>query len=235
MIFKIKKKKYFVLFTVLFTCIYITGFSQVNDAEFWENISVSKKITRNSNFHFNHEGRIAYNISLFHYAYGDFGITRNLTKHFKIEMDYVLVWKQTELRESWRHQWYTALLYKDKFNKRVELNLRSMYQVQYQDIYSSDLGMYPSNYLRNKITVSYIFNKYPFYLFKPYLALESYYHLDNNDKYGSQFDRLRYFAGVFYNFNRKTALELYYLIEKNFNTNSPTTNYVIGIGYEFDL
>jgi hypothetical protein len=207
----------------------------MQDAQLWENISVSKKITRNSSLHFNHEGRFANNITLFHYAYGDFGITKYLGKHFKIEGDYVLVWKKTEDHVSWRHQFYTALLFKQKFHKRLELELRGMYQQQYQDIYSSELGRYPSDYVRGKITLSYTFNKYPFYRFEPYVACESYYHLDNNDKYGAQFDRLRYFLGIFYNFNKKHALELYYLFENNFNINNSATNFVIGIGYEINL
>jgi hypothetical protein len=110
-----------------------------------------------------------------------------------------------------------------------------MYQQQYQDLYSSDLGRYPENYLRNKLTLKYSFQKYPFYRFEPYLASELYYHMDNNNIYGPQFDRLRYFSGVFYSFNKSNKLELYYLIEKNFNINNPPTNYVIGIGYEIEL
>jgi hypothetical protein len=209
-------------------------YHQVEDAQLWENISVSVKLTRLTTFHFNHEGRIANNISLFHYAYGDFGITRMLNKHFKVEGDYVLVWKQTEDHVSWRHQFYTALIFKQKLTP-FELELRGMYQQQYQDIYSSDLGRYPSDYLRGKFTLSYKFNTYPFYRFEPYFATETYYHLDNNDKYGSQFDRMRYFVGCFYSFNKKNTLELYYLFEKNFNTNDAAMNYVIGIGYELNL
>ena len=207
-------------------------FSQEKDAGLWENLSLTKKLTRNYTFHFDHEGRISNNVSQFYYLYGDFGITRNLTKHFKMELDYVLAWKKNYIRENWRHQWYTALFFKEKFFKRLELELRSMYQQQYEDIYSSDVGRYPANYLRNKITLTYIFAKYPFYHFDPYIAIESYYHLDNNNKYGPQFDRIRYFLGVYYKFNKSNSLEFYYLIENNFNTDGALINYVSGIGYE---
>ena len=211
-------------------------YSQSNDAELWENISLEKQLSRNYKFHFNHEGRIGNNISQFHYAYGDFGLTRELTKHFKATVDYVLVWKLVTVnnryeRQSWRHQWYFAGMYKDKLFKRFELEIREMYQQQFQDVYSSDAGRYADEYLRSKISIMYLFHKYPFYRFKPYIASESYYHMSNNDKYGPEFDRIRYFEGVFYNFNKKSALELYYLFEFNFNTNDPPTNYVMGIGY----
>jgi hypothetical protein len=210
-------------------------FAQYNDAQLWENFSISKKLTRNSNLHFNHEGRFTNNMSLFYYLYGDIGITRSINKYFKIELDYVLVWKQTNTRESWRHQWYTALIFKHKLFKRLEFGDRFMYQQQYQDFYSSDAGRYPQDYLRNKLMLFYNFKTYPYYKFSPYISTETYYHLDNNDKYGPQFDRNRYFAGVFYNFNKKNALELYYMIEKHFNINNPPTNYVCGIGYEINL
>jgi hypothetical protein len=230
-------KNSFSLF-ILLLVLNFSSFAQdrpVHDAQIWENISVSKDIFRNYNLHFNHEGRITNNASLFYYAYGDFGLTRILNKHFRITLDYVLVWKQTFTRTSWRHQWYVAGTFKQKFLKRFQIDVRSMYQKQYQDIYSSDLGRYPDDYLRNKITLKYAFEHYPFYRFSPYLATESYYHLNNNNDYGPEFDRMRYFAGVYYSFSKQQALEFYYLIEKNFNINSPSVNFVTGIGYSFDF
>jgi len=207
-------------------------FSQTQDAQLWENITLSKKLTGTTAIGVNHEGRFANNISQFHYAYLDFGFFKYFGKHFKTALDYVLVWKVVEDRESWRHQWYVALSYKTKLEKRIPFDFREEYQQQYQDIYSSDLGRYPENYFRSKLTISYDFKHFPFYKFKPYVASEVYYHLDNNNKYGRGFDRIRYFIGNFYSFNKKTQLELYYMIEDNFNINNPPVNFVMGIGFE---
>ncbi len=208
--------------------------AQVNDAQLWENVSVNKKITHLWDFHFNHEGRISDNITHFNYAYGDFGLSYKLTKWFKLSGDYVLLWKKGTSRESIKHQWYFDYAIKLKL-KPFEFEWRNMLQQEVQNVYSSSVGKVITNYLRNKFTIKYHPEKYPWYRFAPYLAVEAYYHLDNNDKYGRQFDRIRYFAGVFYIFNKKTEMELYYLYEDNFNTNNPAKNFVYGIGFSREL
>jgi hypothetical protein len=208
--------------------------AQTKDAELWENLYLEKQLSHNYNIHFNHEGRMTNNISKFNYAYGDFGFTGKLIKNLKYSVDYVLVFKQTQKRASTRHQWYVDLSYKIKM-KPLELNLRSMFQQQVQDIRSSDDGSIPEDYFRNKATLKYQFGVYPWYKFEPYMACEVYDFLDSNTKYQPGVNRIRYFMGVFYNVNKKNAIELYYLIENNFNINNPPINYVIGLGYAKEI
>src|SRR4051812_18772584 len=122
--------------------------AQVNDAQLWENIEVTKKFSKQWAFHFNHEGRIVNNITEFHYGYGDFGIVRKFSKSLKMTLNYVLVWKKTESHDSWRHQYYVSLTYNKDFLDHFNISLREEFQTQYQDIYSSELGKYPEHYLR---------------------------------------------------------------------------------------
>ena len=223
-------RKIFLL--VFFNSLLVVQFcsAQYNDAQLWENISIDKDIFRRWNLNFNHEGRIVDNASRFVYGYGDFGLAFKYSKKFKIAADYVIVFKQTDKRPSIRHQWYLATTYKIK-KKRWELAWREMLQQQVQDIYSSDFGAVPDNYIRSKFTLNYSFKKGAMYRIKPYAATELYYRLSNYDKEGPGFKRNRYYLGGYYAFNKKTELELYYMIEKNYNIINPPTNYVFGIGF----
>lgn len=211
------------------------AYCQTQDAQVWENIALSKDISRNLKLTFNQEGRISNNVSQFNYTYGDFGFSRKLSKHFKFALDYVFVLKQLETHLSKRHQWYADITFKSKIARNLEINIREMFQQQVQDIYSSERGRYPENLFRSKTTLKYSFPYFPLDRFSPYFAWETYYHIDNNDKYGPGFVRNRYFIGSYYNFNKRTSIELYYLFEKNFNINNAPTNYIYGIGFEREL
>ena len=224
------KFKFNIVLILLLSIFINRNYAQYNDAQVWENISFDKDIYRKLNLHFNHEGRIVDNASRFVYAYGDFGLTYKYSKRLKFSGDYVLVFKQTDKRFSTRHQWYVDFTYKVK-GKRFELAWREMFQQQVQDIYSSDFGAVPDNYLRNKFTATYVFKTGSLYRIKPYAATEFYYRVSNHDKDGYGFKRNRYYLGSYYIINKKTEIELYYLIEKNYSISDPPTNYIAGIGF----
>lgn len=203
---------------------------QYNDAQIWENVSVDKNLFRKWNLHFNHEGRIVDNASRFVYGYADLGLSYKFKKSLKFSADYVIVFKNTDKRSSVRHQWYLDYTYKHKLGQ-LEMAWRNMFQQQVQDIYSSDFGAIPDNYLRNKFTFTYNFKKGFLYNVKPYLATEFYYRVSNHDKDGYGFKRNRYYVGAFYTINKNAEVELYYLVEKNYNIIDPPTNYIAGIGF----
>ena len=204
--------------------------AQTQDAQLWENIYLEKMLSKKSSIHFNHEGRISNNISQFSYAYGDFGYTGEIIKNLSYSVDYVLVLKKIRDTPSTRHQWYVDLSYKIKMDP-LSISFRSMFQQQVQDVYSSDAGAIPEDYWRNKITVKYSFEKYPWYKIKPYAAAEFYDFLDRNTKYQPGLNRIRYFAGIYYSINKKNEIEVYYLIENNLIINKPPENNVTDLGY----
>jgi hypothetical protein len=200
--------------------------AQNNDAAFWENICLQKKVTSNTTIHFNQEGRINQNITRFYYNYADIGISYKFNKHISLMCDYVFIQKKKQT-DFWsiHHQAYIGLTLKKKVGS-FTISDRIMSEIVYSEIYSSEDGMKPNYHLRNKITVKY--NHYSRYTY--YIASELYYKI--NMPKGRQLDRMRYFAGIFYELNKINEIELYYLYENNFNTNNPINNSVIGIGYE---
>jgi hypothetical protein len=218
----------FILLLNCVLCFTQKNIAQVNDAALWENIYLEKNIRPKLLIHLNHEGRITNNITQFHFAYADLGITYKFNKSFHVSLDYVIIEKKLINKNqmevlSTGHQFYVALTYKKKIKPFV-FSFREILQAQYQDVYSSDKGKVPGTYARSKITVKYDLNR-----FTPYIAGEIYYKLYNPRIY--QANRYRCFAGIFYQLNKINELELYYLFEKHFNENNPKTNYVIGVGF----
>src|SRR5207244_3517738 len=156
----------------------------------------------------NHEGRITNNISQFHFAYADNGVTYVVNKHLAFSASYVFVVKRTTRVTSSRHQFYLDFTLKEKISQ-VKIYWRSMFQNQLQDLYSSDNGDIPDYYSRNKLTVKYFLETFPYYKFTPYISTEWYYRVSNWDDKGARFNRARYFLGCFYELNKKNSVELY--------------------------
>lgn len=221
----------YVLSTILFILVTHPIISQVNDAGLWENIYLEKKITTKWKIHLNQQNRVNQNISRFYYAYGDFGVTYKWNKHISTMCDYVLIERRL-LNDSWslRHQWYAAIILKQKMGL-FTVSDRIMGQIQYSDFHTSKHGRIADHHLRNKTTLKYNnISRYTYYVaFEMYYKLDQYY--KNDLSQGRQLDRLRYFIGTFYELNKKSELELYYLYENNFNMYNPPKNFVIGIGY----
>jgi Protein of unknown function (DUF2490) len=207
------------------------------DAEVWENIYLEKNITPKLVARLNEEGRVTENVGHPSFIYADVGFNYKLNKHVHLALAYVLTQKQQK-NETWstRHQAYFSITLKKKF-KNFVFDDRSMFQWQVQDIYSSPTGRYAEYYVRNKFSIKYE----KFFKFQPYLAEEVYYYINQPYVYWLyDFNRVRYFAGVYYNTSLINQWELYYLFENNFNqfsTNpghvsiNPQNNYIIGLGY----
>src|SRR5690242_4674392 len=209
-----------------FLLIQNTMLAQSNDAQLWENIYLEKKLNSMFALTLNEEGRIRNNVSDFNYVFTDFGFLTKVNKHIRASLDYLPLFSRSDTREHVKHQYYFFLKYKVKPFKGFAAEIREMYQIQYSDINSSITGDVPEHYLRSKVVLKYSPYYYPWDKFEPYFAFEAYYLLDNNAPNSLGFNRNRYFTGVFYEFNKRTFFELYYMIEVNFNVVDPPTNYV---------
>jgi hypothetical protein len=198
------------------------------DACLWQNFYIEKKITKKISFHINEEARFDQNITRFYYLYADFGITYKYRKWLHFSVDYVPIIKNLNVDWSKRHQFYADAVGIYSW-KRFKFYERAMVQWQYDDIYSSEKGVVPNWFFRNKLTA-----KADYYRFTPYVAFESFYHFA--DPEGNSFNRLRYFAGVFIPvINPRNSIEFYYLIEQNLDATPRLIRYIIGIGYELDF
>jgi hypothetical protein len=206
------------------------------DFQIWPNIYLETRVTKRMNAHINQQTRLGNNASQFQLAYADFGFGYRITKFMLINLDYVYM-KRREFVDKdeeqqiigARHQAYTSVVIR-KDIRRSRLTYRGMLQGQVKDVYSSNKGVFPQYYFRNKLTLRYNINKY----FTPYIASELYYNF--NTKGHNGFSRSRYFVGLFYNLGSKSAIEIYYLIQQPLRTqaNNPLV-FVLGIGFSNNI
>jgi hypothetical protein len=195
------------------------------DMQFWQNVYLEKFFNQWFSLHLNQVNRITNNLTQFRYSYADIGASYKINKHLHIVLDYVLVEKKDQHGfYNSTHQFYVAATYKQKIGSFM-FNDRQMVQLEHSQWFTSDKGKIADYYLRNKLTVKFReLGKYT-----PYVAEELYYKI--NQPFGQQFDRIRCFAGIFYEPNNLNEWEAYYAYEKHFNVNAPKTNFVLGIGY----
>jgi len=229
----------------IFILFKITSFSQpiyyLKDSQLWYNLYFEKKVTKRLLLHLNQETRFTNNISQFQLGYADMGITYKFTKHVKILIDYVFT--QARRNQPYLgtfHQFYTALQFKQDIG-RWRFMYRNMFQVQYNNPFTSQIGYIPYLYDRNKFTIKYEYNK----RFTYYIAEELYVPLNNPQSKG--LDRTRSYIGMFYTTFRHQQLEFYFLYQAQLQNgdwynqrNSYTFNilehdFIYGIGYSIEF
>lgn len=204
-------------------------YSQTNDLQLWTNISLEKKITKTFSLNYAEEVRFNENISEVGQFFSDLGCNYKISKSWRISVNYRYTNKK-KLDDSYskRNRYYIDLSYRKKFDKVICV-FRTRFQSQYVDVYSSSIGRIPEYYSRNKLTFKIDLDK----KFAPYLSIEMFYQLHNPE--GNDIDNMRYTGGVEYQFNKKASLDIFYMIQQEYNVKRPERDYVIGIGYSISL
>lgn len=203
--------------------------AQVNDAQLWTKLSVSKTFSQSFQTQIDLSTRYGNNITDLNTFYLQLSGEYKLAKWLKFgaNLRYSEKYDFDEMTHSrYRGGLYTLL--RKKFFKTIELQYRAMYQHQYTDIYTSEKGTIPTDYFRNKLNLSLDLDQ----KYSPYISCEVYY------KYTYKFQdlsKLRYALGVNYEFNNLHKIDIHYLIQKEVNVSSPLTSYVIGFGYKLSL
>ena len=214
----------FILFSTLFSA---SSFSQYDDSQFWQNIYLEKNITQHWVIHMNEEGRLTENMTRPSYVYMDWGVTYKASKHLHFTVAYVPILKrQTNDFASFRHQFYFDFSLKKKIHNFVFYD-RQMFQNQYNDINRAPDWNIPNYYLRNKVTIKYNTKG----RFIPYIAEEIYFQWNNYQRNGKETDRMRFYAGCFYEMDPINELEAYFLAEPHYHISQPFTNWIFGLGY----
>lgn len=211
---------------LLFT---ICAFSQSNDMQLWTNISLEKKLTKTFSLNFTEEVRFNENISEVGQFFSDLGGTYKISKAWRVSANYRFTNKrQVDNSYSKRHRYYLDLSFKKKFDLIV-FSFRTRFQSQYADIYSSNDGTFPSYYSRNKLSLKLDLNK----KYLPYLNAEMFYQLNNPD--GNKVDNMRYSVGLEYEFNKRMGVDLFYMIQQEYNVKNPERDFVVGVGYKYSF
>jgi hypothetical protein len=222
-----KPLKGFIILLLLFSG--MIGHTQVNDAGLWLSLNVEKKITPALTFRFSEELRMNENITEAGTIFSDFGLAYKFGSRFRISANYRFANKR-RLDDTYdkRLSYYFEFTYREKIQPLVVL-FRARFQSRYTDIFSSPDGKNPDYFSRAKLTLKLDLNK----KIEPYIFAESFWEL--NDPEGICFVNLRYCAGIEYSFSRLHMVDLYYMIQKEYNVNDPRTDFIVGIGYYYTI
>lgn len=197
------------------------------DAAMWLVINLDKDITSNINAHVTIQNRINENVTQYFQGYADFGSTYKFNKNIKIMFDYVYAQRRI-LDGSFtpRHQFYTAIVLKQSY-KRWDFIYRGRLQKRLQNLNTDQEGYLTVYHFRSKLTAKYEINKY----ISAYHAQEIYYPFYQAENKG--LDRWRGIAGIYYNLNKDSKIELSYMYQHELNSfNRAQHIHVFGIGYE---
>jgi hypothetical protein len=214
---------------LFFTFSGMIAWSQENDAGLWLSVNLEKKITPALSFTFSEEVRMYENITEVGAIFSDIGLSYKFGPRFRISANYRFINKK-RLDDSYdnRHRYYFDFTYREKITPLILL-FRVRFQSQYTDIFSSPEGKIPDYYSRAKLTLKLDLCK----RMKPYIYTESFFKMGTPD--GVLFNGIRYCAGIEYSFNRLHMLDLFYMIQKEYNANNPETAFVLGLGYFFTV
>lgn len=204
--------------------------AQQNDFGVWASVALKHKFSQKFSATVEEQLRFGNNAGTLVQYFTDAGLEYSISKKFRVALCYRFTNGYRNTYYSKRHRLYADLSFRTKYS-RIQILLRTRIQEQQQDIHSSDNGRIPVWYSRNKITSKIDLNK----KYAPYLSAELFYLLSAPNEEGGYVDKMRYSAGVEYEFNRVHAIDLHYLIQQDKNLNDPVTDFVIGIGYVFSF
>lgn len=214
------------ILTLIFSNCYFFSFCQLNDAGLWSSLSIEKKFSYKISASLSEEFRFNENITELSSFFTDAGIAFKFNDDIKISLCYRLInKKQMEDYHSIRHRFYFDLALRKKI-KKLTPAFRLRLQEQQIDIYSSDAGKIPEWHLRPKISLRYNMKG----KWTPYLSSELFYHFAVQE-----FDNARYTFGMERKISNKLDLDLFFLHQREFNVNSPTYDYIWGIGLNYSL
>lgn len=226
-------KKIF-LYCFLFFVLAVNA-QDTRDAGLWTTFTVQKKINKKINFVIDQEFRLRENFQRINLFYTNIGIDYKATKWLKVSPTYRAIQKKRfDGTYSYRHRLMMDLTFKKKYQK-ITLSERVRYQIEVQDLYTSKKGKLAEQFLRFKTDLKYASSD----KITPYLSCELRYQIHSprgdGPVYDYGFHRIRNVAGIEYTINKDNAVNLYYLIQSEFDISDRESIYIIGIAYTLTL
>lgn len=224
-----------IFFSALFHVIVSCNAQQSKDAGMWATLSIQHPINKKIILVVDQELRLKENYQRINLFYTNLGIDYKFNKSLKISPTYRSIQKRRlDGSFSYRHRLMLDVTIKKKFNK-VTLSERLRYQIEVQDLYTSKKGKLEEQFLRFRTDLKYTINE----KVTPYISCELRYQLrsprGDGPTYDNGFHRIRNVAGFEYQINKKNSVNLYYLVQSEFNISTPESIYILGIAYSLTL
>lgn len=217
------------VFLFIFFLSFTSTYAQVKDAAVWAGFEAEKNITQKFAIQVSENIRFVENITEIGTAFSEVGLDYKLMKSIKLGATYRFSQKkQVDDFYSIRHRYALHFSYKLKV-KKINFTIRIQYQSGYKDMYTSENGLTPTNYLRRKLSLKYDLEK----KYTPFISCELWQQLNNAEENG--INNIRYQLGIDYELNKFHSFTLSYIIDKELNRNNPWTNYITNIGYKYSF
>ena len=223
------------LFFILFVASSVCKAQTINDAGAWLTLSLQYPVSKKTSIVLDQELRLKENYQRINLFYTNVGIDYKLNKYIKISPTYRSIQKkQLNGNYSYRHRFMLDVTIKKKINK-FTISERVRYQIEVADFYTSKKGKLAEQFLRLKTDLKYQLTK----KITPYASCEFRFQIrdpkGDGPLYDGEFHRIRNVVGAEYLINKKNAINVYYLIQSEFDISSPEIIYILGIGYFLTL
>ncbi len=224
---------------IFFLCILLANSIAVaqssKDAGMWNTFTIQHPFTKKLSLVVDQEFRLRENYQRINLFYTNIGIDYKFKKYLKISPTYRIIQKKLfDGSYSFRHRLMLDVTGKKKLNK-FTLSERIRYQIEAQDYNTSEKGKLLEQFLRFKTDIKYSINE----RFTPYYSIEFRYQIrsprGDGPLYNNQFHRVRNVMGIEYDINKKNSINLYYLMQSEFNISTPESIYILGIAYSLTI
>jgi hypothetical protein len=208
---------------------------QSSDAGMWNTLTIQHQLNKKINLVIDQEFRLKENYQRINLFYTNIGIDYKATKFLKISPTYRTIQKKRlDGTYSFRHRLMLDVTVKKKIHK-ITLSERIRYQAEVQDFNTSKKGKLAEQFLRFKTDIKYSLTE----KITPFIACELRYQIraprGDGPLYNNGFHRIRNMAGVEYQINKKNSINVYYVIQSEFNISTPESIYILGIGYTLTI
>lgn len=226
-----------VLIGFIFTLLVQKTFAQVPvypDAGMWNTFSLEKPINGKFSLVFDQEIRLRENFTQLNLFYTNIGASWKPLNFLKITFVYrnTEKWIYEQKNFSYRHRLMLDITFKKNITPFV-LSYKHRLQTEERDIFTSDDGMIPEWFSRNKFEIKLDLGK----RYAPYAGMEVRYqfHDPRNPDFDKGWHRGRYYAGMDYEINKNNSCGIYYLIQREYDITSPQNLYIVGLQYSLTL
>ncbi|MCD6018168.1 MAG: hypothetical protein K0S53_1289 [Bacteroidetes bacterium] len=227
--------KFIVFLCPLFLITLFCNAQRSKDAGMWATFTIQHPLTKKINLVIDQEFRLKENYQRINLFYTNVGVDYKFNKSIKISPTYRTIQKKRlDGSYSYRHRLMLDVTLKKKLNK-ITLSERIRYQIEVQDLYTSRKGKLEEQFLRFKTDVKYSLSD----RITPYFSCELRYQIrsprGDGPAYNNGFHRIRNVFGFEYQLNKKNSVNLYYLVQSEFNISTPESIYILGIAYSLTI
>jgi hypothetical protein len=208
----------------------VSIFSQKQDFRTWWAVEAEGELFNLVDFSISPELRFWDNSSSFESLHAELDLSVPLTKYFRLGGMY-------------RYQYERIRVNRDKFANRmgiyaefdtridhIRIAYRAMYQHEYTNFSSTELGNIPESQHRHKLSFQYRDKDWDI---TPVLAAELFYTI--NPGWISYQHKLRITAGVKYRLTKDINVGIAYKFQQEYYENNPLTSNIIKTSIEFEL